>query len=722
MNSDILLQEIIELLPEFKGREQELKDIIDKLIQSQPDAKMDESFKEELRRKVLEEAEKKKKKVIPFRHKLAFLIPSVAAACLAVYLTLGISFQKGSQTPLEGIGEPESLSLAIDGSSENRTSEESILPTEQKDMAPEPVDPLKSNKDSTTTAPQVLEEKNAPVQPTEVSPETYADQPVEAERSEGLLSRMFSKESAAPASEIMTMDEARGYGGEERDFLMEEPLVAQADQQMNTAQEAIVSPQDTMSRQDQEFNTEEFDRIYENDFLTALNDPVSTFSIDVDTASYSNTRRYLMNGSLPPADAVRIEELINYFDYDYPDVTGEHPFEFHTALSNAPWNEEHQLLYVGIQGERKNYVDLPPNNLIFLLDVSGSMSDANKLPLLKQSLELLTKQLRPQDSVAIVVYAGAAGVVLKPTQGNRTQKIIGAFDRLEAGGSTAGGEGIELAYRLAEEHFMEQGNNRIIIATDGDFNVGPSSTSATTRLIEEKRDKGIFLTVLGFGMGNYKDSRMEQMADKGNGNYAYIDNLLEAKKVLVNEISSTLFTIASDVKIQIEFNPHLVDQYRLIGYENRVMANQDFDDDTKDAGELGAGHSVTAIYEIIPKEEGAQDSDSLKYQDQQLNQEALSSNEVMTIKFRYKRPGADTSTLIEQPVSYDIQDFTEIDGAWQFASAVAQWGMLLRESQYSGTGSYSWVQETARKADVADPYGLKAEFLNLVDLSRLYAE
>ena len=349
-----------------------------------------------------------------------------------------------------------------------------------------------------------------------------------------------------------------------------------------------------------EFNTEEYGRITENDFLEAVNHPLSTFSIDVDTASYSNVRRFLNQGQLPPADAVRIEELINYFKYDYPQPEGDHPFSITTELATCPWEPAHKLIHIGLQGKRIPLANAPANNLVFLIDTSGSMDEPDKLPLLKSAFKLLTDQLREQDHVAIVVYAGAAGLVLPATSGSDKKTILSAIDKLEAGGSTAGGAGINLAYEVARRSFIPTANNRVILATDGDFNVGVSSDGELLRLIERERESGVFLTVLGFGTGNIKDSKMELLADQGNANYAYVDTIREARKVLVSELGGTLNTIAKDVKIQVEFNPANVQAYRLIGYENRLMRAEEFNDDKKDAGELGAGHSVTALYEIIP--------------------------------------------------------------------------------------------------------------------------
>ena len=383
-------------------------------------------------------------------------------------------------------------------------------------------------------------------------------------------------------------------------------------------------------------NTEEYDKIAENEFLEAKTNPISTFSIDVDNASYSNVRRILNYNQMPDKGAVRIEEMINYFTYDYPQPTGKHPFSFNSEISDCPWNKQNKLIHIGLQGKKLNYNDLKPSNLVFLLDVSGSMEDSNKLPLLRKSLKLLLDELSQNDKVSIVVYAGAAGLILPPTNASEKKTIIKALDELHAGGSTAGGEGIKLAYKIAKEAFIKDGNNRVILATDGDFNVGTSSTSSLVDLIEEKRKDDIYLTILGFGMGNYKDGRMEQISNAGNGNYFYIDNIKEAEKVFVKEMRANMFTIAKDVKIQIEFNPAYVKAYRLIGYENRIMAKEDFDDDKKDAGELGAGHTVTALYEIVPANSDwkVRTSDNLKYQTTVLNENAKVNNEIMTIKFR----------------------------------------------------------------------------------------
>ncbi|MEH2056637.1 MAG: von Willebrand factor type A domain-containing protein [Nostoc sp.] len=479
---------------------------------------------------------------------------------------------------------------------------------------------------------------------------------------------------------------------------------------------------------DSKFNTENYNRIDDNPFHRVSNDPLSTFSIDVDTASYSNVRRFITQGELPPKDAVRIEEMINYFTYNYPQPKGDsgqsdRPFSVTTEVAAAPWNPQHKLVQVGLQGKRLESETLPPSNLVFLIDVSGSMDDPNKLPLVQQSLKLLVNKLRPEDRVSLVVYAGNAGLVLPATPGSQKSKILAAIDRLEAGGSTAGGQGIELAYKIAKQNFLKSGNNRVILATDGDFNVGVSSDADLTRLIEQKRDQGIFLTVLGFGTGNYKDGKMEQLADQGNGNYAYIDTLLEAKKVLVNDLRGTLFTIAKDVKIQVEFNPAKVQAYRLIGYENRLLQNQDFNDDKKDAGDIGAGHSVTALYEIIPtgtkSDVKLPEVDPLRYQRSGETAVNPGGNELMQVKLRYKLPQDSTSQLITQTIQDDDLRTDQIPSTnLRFAAAVATFGMLLRDSEYKGNANYDLVMNLATQGKGEDREGYRGEFIRLVEQSR----
>ena len=464
------------------------------------------------------------------------------------------------------------------------------------------------------------------------------------------------------------------------------------------------------------WNTEEYDAIHENIFHGALQNPLSTFSIDVDAASYSNMRRFIQLGQRPPIDAVRIEEMVNYFDYGYPQPHGEHPFAIYTEISAAPWNTKHKLVHIGLQGKKIPTENLPASNLVFLIDVSGSMDEPNKLPLLKSSFRLLVEQLREQDRVAMVVYAGAAGMVLPSTSGAEKNKILSALDNLKAGGSTAGGAGIQLAYSIAKQNFRLEGNNRVILATDGDFNIGESSNGGMERLIEQKRGDGIFLTVLGFGMGNYKDSKMEILADKGNGNYAYIDTILEAQKVLVNEFGGTMFTIAKDVKLQVEFNPALVKAYRLIGYENRSLRNEDFNNDKKDAGELGSGHTVTALYEIIPQGVDSEfyKVDDLKYQKQTTTLSVMASNELMTIKFRYKQPQGEVSKLIVHPLRDNEVQLSRTSEDFRWSAAVAAFGMLLRDSEYVKGFSYAQAHQMALSSRGEDKDGYRSEFINMV--------
>src|SRR5688572_17915511 len=468
--------------------------------------------------------------------------------------------------------------------------------------------------------------------------------------------------------------------------------------------------------QQPQWNTEEYDGIDENIFREAFKNPLSTFSIDVDAASYSNVRRFINNGQRPPKDAVRIEELVNYFDYDYKQPKNDDPFAFHTEISTAPWNNKHKLVHIGLQGKTIPTEKLPSSNLVFLIDVSGSMDEPNKLPLLKSSFKMLVEQLRPQDHISIVVYAGAAGLVLEPTAGSEKRKILDALDKLQAGGSTAGGAGIKLAYEVAKKHFKQGGNNRVILATDGDFNIGESSNGAMERLIDEKKKDGVFLTVLGYGMGNYKDSKMETLADKGNGNYAYIDNITEARKVLVNEFGGTLFTIAKDVKLQIEFNPAKVKAYRLIGYENRMLKNEDFNNDKKDAGDLGSGHTVTALYEIIPVgiESEFFKVDDLKYQKTTVDPKAQNSKELMTIKFRYKNPDENGSKLIVHPLIDSNILLSKTTDNFRWSASVAAFGMLLRESEYIKNFNYDAVVQMAQNSKGEDKEGYRIEFINMV--------
>lgn len=464
-------------------------------------------------------------------------------------------------------------------------------------------------------------------------------------------------------------------------------------------------------------NTEEYASIYENPFLTATSVPLSTFSIDVDTASYSNIRRFVEQGQLPPVDAVRIEEMINYFDYTYEKPKWGEPFSVTTNGAVCPWNQSHYLVMIGLQGNVPSQNQIPPSNLVFLIDVSGSMNHPNKLPLLKQSLKMLVDQLRPDQKVAIVTYSGSARLYLDSTSGAYKGRIHAAIDNLTAGGSTAGEAGLNLAYRVARDNFIRNGNNRVILATDGDFNVGAQNDYELTELIKQRRKDGIFLSILGFGTGNYKDSKMEKIADNGNGNYYYIDTIEEGRKVLVEELGSTLFTIAKDVKIQVEFNPQHVQAYRLIGYENRILNQEDFNNDRVDAGEIGAGHTVTALYEIIPSGTPmpgpypVKGVDPLKYQKKSI----LVNNEIMTVKLRFKAPKSNQSRLLKKVVrTNELRSYAS--GELQFAAAVAEFGLLLRNSQYKGYANYDHVINEARKSRGIDADRHRAEFVNLVEL------
>ncbi len=464
---------------------------------------------------------------------------------------------------------------------------------------------------------------------------------------------------------------------------------------------------------------DKFDPIVDNAFRRVTEDPLSTFSIDVDTASYSKVRMFLRDyDSLPRPDAVRIEELVNYFTYDYAGPTGPHPFSANLAAATCPWNPKHQLVRIGIKGREIPKQERPRSNLVFLLDVSGSMKHSNKLPLVKTGMKMLVDQLSENDQVAIVVYAGASGLVLDSTTADQKGKIIDALDRLHAGGSTNGGEGIRLAYATAIDHFIEGGVNRVILCTDGDFNVGTTGTDQLVRVVADHAKDDVFLSVLGFGMGNHNDAMLEQISNKGNGNYAMVDSVGEARKVLVQQTSSTLVTIAKDVKIQVEFNPKKITAYRLIGYENRILHAQDFNDDTKDAGEIGAGHTVTALYEIVPSDKQLDVSiptiDPLKYQTSGQPSEAANQDELLTLKLRYKQPDEDTSTLMSLPLEGVVSSFNQADRDFQFAAAVASFGMLLRDSKYKGNATYSSVLEIAASAAEDDGDGYRTEFLELI--------
>ncbi|OXB24689.1 VWA domain-containing protein [Flavobacterium tructae] len=465
-------------------------------------------------------------------------------------------------------------------------------------------------------------------------------------------------------------------------------------------------------------NEEDYNTFVENAFESPKTAPLSTFSIDVDNASYTNVRRFINNGQAVPKDAVRVEEMVNFFKYNYPQPKDQNPFSINTEVSDSPWNAKNKVLKIGLQGKNIPTENLPASNLVFLIDVSGSMSDMNKLPLLKQSLKILVNELRPKDKVAMVVYAGAAGLVLPPTSGDEKKTIIDALEKLNAGGSTAGGAGIELAYKIAAENFIKNGNNRVILATDGDFNVGDTSNADMEKLIEDKRKTGVFLTCLGYGMGNYKDSKMETLADKGNGNYAYIDNIQEANRFLGKEFKGSMFAIAKDVKIQIEFNPKQVQAYRLIGYENRKLRPEDFKNDAIDAGELGSNHTVTALYEIVPtgvkSDYLAQQPDALKYT--KVEEAGINySNELATIKFRYKKPDGDKSIELVQVIENKSVALEKASDDFKFSSSVAWFGLKLRDSKLISDKSSDAILKLAKQGLSNDPEGYKAEFIRLIE-------
>ena len=483
-----------------------------------------------------------------------------------------------------------------------------------------------------------------------------------------------------------------------RDFTQNVPVGRNFDSVAQPAENNYVVDGLDVTGSHEAFNTETYSPIDENAFHNASKEPLSTFSADVDTASYSNVRRFLTAGERPPREAVRIEELVNYFPYDYPAPVGDLPFSLTAEVGPCAWNAAHRMLMIGLRGRPIADAALPPRNLTFLIDVSGSMDEPNKLPLVKAALSLLVEQLDENDRIAIVVYAGNAGLVLPSTHGHKKDLIRGALASLEAGGSTNGGEGIQLAYRIAQQNFIPGGINRVILATDGDFNVGTTSEAELTQLIEAKRKSGVFLTVLGFGMGNLKDATMEKLADHGNGNYAYIDTLAEARKVLVQQAGATLVTIAKDVKLQVEFNPLLVSSYRLVGYEKRRLRNEDFNDDRKDAGEIGAGHTVTALYEISPTGAGWGD--------------------IAKLRIRYKEPQGEASGLVACAIP-DPQHRTlgEMSDNFRFAAAVAEYGLLLLDSPHKGGSNWKHVAGLARSVRSADRFGYRAEFLRLVDLA-----
>ncbi|MGB8453838.1 MAG: VWA domain-containing protein [Anaerocolumna sp.] len=521
-----------------------------------------------------------------------------------------------------------------------------------------------------------------------------------SEKNDSGSDKVYSRtESAAAADEADGSSRLAGTA-------MEEPALSD---EYNGMGDIIVDEEIALNN----FSTEEYNAIIENNFIAVNDNPLSTFSADVDTASYSNIRRMINENQTVEPDAVRLEEMINYFKYDYDKPDSGVPFSVNTELSDCPWNDDAKLLLVGLQAEDIDLKERPSSNIVFLLDVSGSMNEWNKLPLMQKAFVMLTENLNKDDRISIVTYAGGERVVLEGAGGDETMKITSAIEELTAGGSTAGSAGIEKAYDLAEEYYIKGGNNRVILATDGDLNVGVTSEGALTRLIEKKREKGIFLSVLGFGTDNIKDNKMEALADNGNGNYSYIDSLLEAKKVLVDEMGGTLFTVAKDVKLQVEFNPSKIKGYRLIGYENRMLNTEDFNDDTKDAGEIGAGHRVTALYELLTVDSKQEiPVTDLKYQSGKQLSDISNSKEWLTVNIRYKEPDEKESKRLSVPVDESIYTETMPDNL-AFASSVASFGMLLRDSKWKGTSSYDKILDTLSTLDVSsDEY--KDEFVTLV--------
>ena len=700
-----ILRDLYRIDPELRGREDELKKAIEELLGSKPDARMDASFERELKEKLLASFSEKKQKKGALRFVLARPGFRAGVGAFAACLLVAVLFQFRPWASLTG-PKTEATAPAV-----------AVLPATANKTQPEParpeLDSLKAPKKDKAVALFAPEAGKTAGRVGVLSPAGPASRAATALRP--------APASSPSASLAEAQDKRLAFNEKASDLKAAAPSAAAKLEGEEVA--ATVAPmadaaaaQEFKRRFNDDFNTEGYDRIVENSFAKVVEDPLSTFSIDVDTASYANTRRFIEGGSLPPPDAVRIEELVNYFTYDYAGPKGDQPFAFDTELASCPWSEGHLLLRVGLQAKRVPEKDIPPSNLVFLIDVSGSMEDENKLPLVKESLKLLARKMRQEDRISIAVYAGSAGLVLEPTPGSRKETILKAIDDLEAGGSTAGGEGILLAYETAKKAFLPKGNNRLILATDGDFNVGASSDGELIRIIEKKRKEGVFLTVLGFGMGNYKDSKMQKLADSGNGNYAYVDSLSEAEKVLSKQMAGTLYTVAKDVKVQIEFNPAVVGEYRLIGYEKRALAARDFADDTKDAGELGAGSSVTALYELVPAA-GAQARSALKYQSQAIAPKAAASGELMTIKFRYKKPDGDKSSLVEEPVPFVKNELRKTSDDFRFAAAVAEWGLLLRDSQFKGSSSFDQAEKLASGARGRDEEGYRAGFLKLVRLS-----
>lgn len=715
-----ILDDLYAFDPALRGREDELKKTARRLLASRPDTRFDERFRRELREKLLEAygtekapAERRRFRGPLFQWRYAAALTAVLIAVVVIPPLIRKHAEKGTSPALSQLESPGDVLLA------GKQPDPARLPAEPQQAAkPDERGVQADVRDTKTQArPEISAGKRTQEEQTAVAAgvasqklkeETARSNEAEASKIKPATERLSPQDVTTVTAQMPQL--AAGIAtGEIRGKDAAAPTA-----RFYEDKEAPPAGGFSRLRRDEDWNTEAYDRVAENDFLPAVDNPLSTFSVDVDTASYANVRRFLSNGQLPPADAVRIEEMVNYFAYDYPLPKKGEAFSITTELAACPWNRAHQLVLVGLQGRDIPADELPPSNLVFLIDVSGSMNAPNKLPLLKDAFRLLVRELDGRDRVAIVVYAGSAGLVLPSTKGERQPEILDALRNLQAGGSTAGGAGIRLAYKTAAESFIEGGNNRVILATDGDFNVGASSDAEMERLIEDERQRGIFLTVLGFGMGNYKDAKMEKLADKGNGNYAYIDSLLEANKVLVTDIRKTLFTIAKDVKIQVEFNPAHVESYRLVGYENRLMKKEDFEDDTKDAGEIGSGHTVTAFYEIVPAGAGETPAArELKYQTTRVSQDARESREIMTVKVRYKKPDGATSALVTRAVDASPLDSDKTSDNFRFAASVVEFGLLLRDSRYKGTASFESLISRARAAAGEDPQGYRHEFTKL---------
>jgi len=705
-----IIRELIELDPSLRSEQAAMRETIIRLLGEKPDSAFDEKFGAELKARLLKEFSAKKRG--PGRPRKYW---GLAAMLLVGVLALAVWLNH--ERPEESIMKELPPERPLAEAQDPQASPTQVPAEEKKDET------LKEAESPQITGVTGLPERR--LRSSEESDETSKAQPEKREQIVSKLERRRAEIRDKEESGEVGIEggvEGRVVGGVEGGVIggvLGGVLSSVSRQEFEpTGRPSYFEDRPGCSLA-ADFNTEAYATIRENDFLPALDNPLSTFSIDVDTASYANVRRFLMQNRLPPKDAVRIEELINYFSYDHPQPKGRAPLAVHAELGLAPWNPEHKLAMIALQGKDLAPQELPPSNLVFLIDVSGSMDQPNKLPLLIESFKLLVHNLSRRDRVAMVVYAGAAGVVLPSTPAAEKTVIIAALERLRAGGSTAGGAGIALAYKIARENFIEGGNNRVILATDGDFNIGPSSDAEMERLIEEQRQHGVFLTVLGFGMGNYKDSKMETLADKGNGNYAYIDSLLEARKVLGHDLRKTLFTIAKDVKIQVEFNPARVGAYRLIGYENRLLKKEDFRDDRKDAGEIGAGHTVTVFYEIIPAEKYQREEIPLKYQDSRVRESARQGNELLTIRVRYKNPQEDSSRELGELLKDKPRAADKLSSDMLFASAVAEFGLLLRDSQYRGQASFESLLVRARANVGAAPHGYRQEFLRLAETAMI---